>query len=42
MLFGTRRGRTYRVLFVIRGDVVQILCVRGPGERPVKPEDIET
>jgi plasmid stabilization system protein ParE len=42
MLFKTRRGRTYRALFVIRGDLVHILCVRGPGERPVKPEDIET
>jgi plasmid stabilization system protein ParE len=42
MLFKTRRGRTYRALFVIRGDIVHILCVRGPGERPVKPEDIET
>jgi plasmid stabilization system protein ParE len=41
MLFGTRRGRTYRALFVIRGDLVQILCVRGPGQRPVKPGDIE-
>jgi plasmid stabilization system protein ParE len=41
ILFRTRRGRTYRALFVIRGDVVQILCVRGPGQRPVKPEDIE-
>ena len=41
MLFGTRRGRTYRALFVVRGDLVQILCVRGPNERPVKPEDIE-
>ncbi len=41
MLFGTRRGRTYRALFVVRGDLVQILCVRGPSERPVKPEDIE-
>jgi plasmid stabilization system protein ParE len=42
MLFGTKRGRTYRALFVIRGDIVRILCVRGPGERPVKPKDIET
>jgi hypothetical protein len=40
-IFRTRRGRTYRALFVIRGDIVQILCVRGPGEKPVKPEDIE-
>jgi plasmid stabilization system protein ParE len=42
LLFRTRRGRTYRALFVVRGDVVHILCVRGPGERPIKPEDIET
>lgn len=41
LLFGTRRGRTYRALFVVRGDLVQILCVRGPGEKPVEPEDIE-
>lgn len=41
MLFGTRKGRTYRALFVVRGDLVQILCVRGPGEQPVKPDDIE-
>ena len=41
MLFKTRQGRTYRALFVIRGVSVHILCVRGPGERPVQPEDIE-
>jgi plasmid stabilization system protein ParE len=39
-LFGTKKGRTYRALFVITGDVVRILCVRGPGERLVKPNDI--
>jgi plasmid stabilization system protein ParE len=42
MLFGTPRGRTYRALFVIRGDVVHILCVRGPGEKNVTPNDIQT
>ncbi len=42
MLFRTRHGRTYRALFVIRGDVAHILCVRGPGERPVKPEDVQS
>jgi plasmid stabilization system protein ParE len=41
MLFGTSRGRAYRALFVVREDIVQILCVRGPGERRVKPRDIE-
>src|SRR5207245_1352996 len=34
--------RTYRELFVIRGDLVLILCVRGPGERPIRPDDIES
>jgi len=42
MLFGTRRGRTYRAWFVIRGGAVQILCVGGPGERPLRPDDIKT
>jgi plasmid stabilization system protein ParE len=41
MLFGTKKGRTYRALFVVRDDVVHILCVRGPGEKAVKPKDIE-
>jgi plasmid stabilization system protein ParE len=41
MLFGTTRGRTYRALFVVRGDVAHLLCVRGPGERAVKPKDIQ-
>jgi plasmid stabilization system protein ParE len=41
MLFGTKKGRTYRALFVVRDDVVHILCVRGPGEKPVKPKEIE-
>jgi plasmid stabilization system protein ParE len=42
MLFGTPRGRTYRALFVVRGDIVHILCVRGPGEKAVKPDDVQT
>ena len=40
LLFGTRRGRTYRALFVIRGDVVFIVAVRWPGERPMRPDDL--
>jgi plasmid stabilization system protein ParE len=42
MLFGTKKGRTYRALFVVRGNIVQILCVMGPGERPVRLDEIET
>lgn len=41
LLFGTKKERTYRALFVVKADVVHILCVRGPGERPVRPEDVE-
>src|SRR5262249_54544971 len=40
MLFGTPQGRTYRALFVVRGESVHILCVRGPGEKDVTPKDI--
>jgi plasmid stabilization system protein ParE len=40
LLFRTRAGRTYRALFVIVGDEVRVLRVRGPGQRPVRPEDI--
>jgi hypothetical protein len=42
LLFRIGRGRRYRALFIIRGDMVTVLCVRAPGERPARPEDIET
>lgn len=41
LLFETRKGRTYRALFVVRGDRVRVLAVRAPGERPVKPKDVD-
>lgn len=41
-LFEIRKGRKYRALFVVRGDVVTILCIRAPGERPVTPEELGT
>jgi plasmid stabilization system protein ParE len=40
ILFRTRSGRTYRALFVVVGDEVRILRVRGPGQPPVTPGDI--
>jgi plasmid stabilization system protein ParE len=40
LLFGTRRGRIYRALFIVRGDSVIILAIRWPGEKPMKPRDI--
>ena len=41
LLFGIHPKRRYRALFAVRGDEVVILAIRAPGERPVKPEDIE-
>ena len=32
MLFKTRRGKPYRILFTIQGDQVLVLRVRGPGQ----------
>lgn len=32
VLFKTRRGKPYRILFTIRGDEVLVLRVRGPGQ----------
>ncbi len=40
LLFQIRKGRSYRALFIVRGDVVKVLCVRAPGERPVGPGDV--
>ena len=40
-LFRTRRGRLYRLLFVIRGDVVHLAAVRGPGQEMVSADDLE-
>lgn len=40
-LFKSRAGRLYRALFVVRGDEVFILRVRGPGQAPVEAEDLE-
>lgn len=39
-LFKTPRGRVYRAVFFIEGDQVFILRVRGPGQAPVRPDDL--
>lgn len=39
-LFRTRAGRTYRVLFIIVGDEVRVLRIRGAGQAPVTLEDL--
>ena len=40
-LFKTRRGRTYRGLFVVVADEVQVLRVRGPGQPPLMSDEID-
>jgi len=34
-LFRTRRGRTYRGVFIIQSDTIYILRIRGPGQAPL-------
>jgi plasmid stabilization system protein ParE len=41
IMFRTRAGRTYRALFVIIGQEVRILRVRGAGQPPLEPDDIQ-
>ncbi|OJW22007.1 MAG: hypothetical protein BGO49_14585 [Planctomycetales bacterium 71-10] len=41
LLFKVHKGRSFRALFSIRGDAVWVLAVRGPGERPIRPEDLD-
>lgn len=40
VLFRTRRGNTYRALYVVREELVSRLCVRGPGQPPVTPSEL--
>jgi plasmid stabilization system protein ParE len=40
MLFSTRRGLTYRIVFRIRDEEVQVLRLRGPGQAPIDPSDL--
>jgi plasmid stabilization system protein ParE len=39
-LFRTRQGRTYRVIFTIVGSQVRILRVRGPGQPPLRDDEL--
>ena len=38
VLFQTRHGRPYRILYAISGDEVRVLRVRGPGQ-PEQEDD---
>ena len=41
LLFEVWKGKPYRALFSVQDEVVQVLCIRAPGEKPVKPKDVE-
>lgn len=40
VVFRTRRGRSYRALFTVRGEILYILHVRGPGQDLVPPNEM--
>jgi plasmid stabilization system protein ParE len=39
-MFRTRRGRVYRILFVVSDDEVRVLRIRGPGQTPFTRNDV--
>jgi toxin ParE1/3/4 len=39
--FKTRRGRVYRLLFIVQRDEVTILRIRGPGQAPASADEID-
>lgn len=41
LLFAIRKGHAHRALFTVQGNLVRILAVRAPGERPVRPGDLD-
>jgi plasmid stabilization system protein ParE len=40
LLFFANARKKYQALFVVRESAVHILCIRAPGQKPVKPQDI--
>jgi plasmid stabilization system protein ParE len=40
LLFEIWKGKPYRALFTVQENVVKILCIRAPGEKPVEAEDV--
>ncbi len=41
VLFKTRRGRVYRIVFFIDQQDVFVLRVRGPGQPPLQPDELQ-
>ncbi|WP_390896915.1 type II toxin-antitoxin system RelE/ParE family toxin [Rubinisphaera margarita] len=40
-LFKTRRGLVYRLIYTVVGHEVRVLRVRGSGQAPVEPHDVD-
>ena len=40
LLFKTRRGKYYRLLYVVVGSEVHVLRVRGPGQPVLAPDEL--
>jgi len=40
-LFKTRRGRTYRGVFVVLGEEIKVLRIRGPGQPMLESDEFE-
>jgi plasmid stabilization system protein ParE len=40
-LFRTRAGNVYRIVYFIEGCDIRILRVRAPGQRPLRPKDVQ-
>jgi plasmid stabilization system protein ParE len=38
--FKTRHGRRYRIVYLIAGDQIRVLRIRGPGQRPLRRSDL--
>jgi plasmid stabilization system protein ParE len=38
--FKTRRGRIYRILYLVEHDEVIVLRIRGPGQPPLTPDEL--
>jgi plasmid stabilization system protein ParE len=41
IFFKTRRGRVYRAVYFIEDKTVYVLRVRGPGQAPIAPDDLD-
>lgn len=41
-IFKTRRGLPYRGVFIVVNNEVRVLRIRGPGQAPLTPDELQT